>query len=187
MNTLFALVYPSKAEAEAGLVRVRDLEKGQVITVLDAVIASRSDDGGVQLEQNLNTVAWGAAAGAFWGALIGTIFLAPLAGLAAGAAAGALGGYATDYGIDDDFVRGLSQRLRPGDSALFVLAAEMTEERVAAALGPQAGEIFYTSMSPDVEARFRTSFEHQHAPPSDAHAAPVDPDAPPHAAVPLDH
>jgi uncharacterized membrane protein len=175
MNTLFAIVYPSKVEAEAGLVRVRDLEKGEVISVLDAVIASRSDDGGVRLEQNLNTVAWGAAAGAFWGALIGTIVMAPLAGLAAGAAAGALGGYATDYGIDDDFVRGLSQRLRPGDSALFVLAAEMTEERVAAALGPQAGEIFYTSMSPDVEARFRTIFERRHAPPPDADAPPVDP------------
>jgi uncharacterized membrane protein len=187
MNTLFAIVYPSKVEAEAGLVCVRDLEKGQVITVLDAVIVSRSEDGGVQLEQNLNTVAWGAAAGAFWGALIGTIFLAPLAGLAAGAAAGALGGYATDYGIDDDFVRGLSQRLRLGDSALFVMAAEMAEERVAAALGPQAGAIFYTSMSPDLEARFRTSFERQHAPPLDAHAPPVDPHASRDAAAPLDH
>jgi uncharacterized membrane protein len=162
MNTLFAIVYPSKASAEAGLVRVRDLEKGQVIAMLDAVVASRSTDGGVHLEQNLNTVAWGAAAGAFSGALIGTLFLAPLAGLAAGATAGALGGYATDYGIDDDFVRQLSERLRPGDAALFIMASDMSEERVAAALGAQAGEIFYTSMSPDVEARFRDSFERQH-------------------------
>jgi uncharacterized membrane protein len=70
MKTLFAVTYPSAADARAAMAKLADLQKGQTITVMDAVIVSRSSDGAVKLEQSLNTTAMGAVSGALWGSLI---------------------------------------------------------------------------------------------------------------------
>ena len=53
----------------------------------------------------MNTTAAGAASGAFWGTLVGFLFLMPLVGTAIGAASGALGGKLTDVGINDQFMK----------------------------------------------------------------------------------
>ncbi len=46
-------------------------------------------------------VASGAVSGAFWGMLIGWLFMMPVASAALGAAGGALGGSLADVGIND--------------------------------------------------------------------------------------
>ena len=46
----------------------------------DAVVAVKDAQGHIKLNQLLNTTAVGAVSGAFWGSLIGLIFLMPLAG-----------------------------------------------------------------------------------------------------------
>ncbi|MBP0650772.1 DUF1269 domain-containing protein, partial [Mycobacterium tuberculosis] len=84
---------------------MRDLARGQTLTLRDMVIVTRNTAGEVELDQSVNLIASGALGGAFWGSLVGLIFLAPLAGAVGGAAAGALGGWLTDYGIDDDLMR----------------------------------------------------------------------------------
>ncbi len=76
-----------------------------------------------------------------------------------GAAAGGLGGYFSDYGVDDGFARDMGGRLPPGRSALFVLAANVTPEKVADALEGRGGELFYSSFSPEVEQRFRSELK----------------------------
>ncbi len=48
--------------------------------------------------------------------------LRPLLGLAVGAAAGALGGSLAIIGMDKDFIERVREEIRPGRSALFVLA-----------------------------------------------------------------
>ena len=69
----------------------------------------------MKLNQLINTTATGAVSGAFWGTLIGLIFLNPLIGTAVGAASGALGGKLTkDVGINDDFMRDTASALQPG-------------------------------------------------------------------------
>lgn len=158
MKTLFAIVYDSQDSAERGQKTLFDLQKGATISLVDSVIVTRSPDGGIKLHQLVNTTAAGALSGAFWGSLVGLIFLAPALGALVGAATGALGGYATDYGIDDGFIRETSEKLAPGKSALFVLAADMTTEKVGEALGKAGGEILYSSMPEDVEQRFKAQF-----------------------------
>jgi uncharacterized membrane protein len=68
-----------------------------------------------------------------WGTLVGLLFLNPLAGLVTGAAvgagAGALSGALSDYGIDDDFIRSLGERIEPGACALFVLVRSVTTSK----------------------------------------------------------
>jgi uncharacterized membrane protein len=83
----------------------------------------------------INTTAAGAVAGTFWGALIGLIFLMPLAGAALGAASGTLGGYLTDVGIDDKWMKETAAAIQPGTAALFVLVRKVTADKVLE--GPQ--------------------------------------------------
>ena len=67
------------------------MQKEYLIELGDAVIAVKDAQGRIKLNQLLNTTAVGAVSGAFWGSLIGLIFLMPLAGAALGAASGTLG------------------------------------------------------------------------------------------------
>lgn len=163
MNSLFALVFDDRAAADAALVDLSRLQKGQVLTMHDAVFVSRTQDGGVKLDQSVNIAAAGALSGAFWGSLIGLIFLAPLLGAAVGAAAGGVSGYLTDYGVNDDFAKQMGERLEPGRVALFVLASNVTPEKIAEQLKARGGELFYSSFSPDIEQRFRDNIRGQAA------------------------
>ena len=92
MSDLVVIVYPNEEKAEEVRKRLFELQSEYLIKIGDAVIATRDDKGRVKLNQVMNMTAAGAAAGSFWGLLIGVLFLNPLVGVAAGAGAGALGG-----------------------------------------------------------------------------------------------
>jgi uncharacterized membrane protein len=158
MKTLFAITYPAVADAQAALEKLRAEQKAETIAMIDAVIVTRGEDGSVKLGQMINTTALGAASGALWGSLIGLIFLAPVVGAAFGATAGAVSGYFTDYGISDSFMKDLGAKTSGAGATLFVLAAQMTSDRIADALGSPTANVLYTSMPDDIEARFKSHF-----------------------------
>ena len=57
------------------------------------------------------------------------IFFVPLFGMAMGAAAGAAGGAMADYGIDNDFMKELGDKLPEGGAAVFVLGSRRPPTR----------------------------------------------------------
>ena len=152
MSQLVAVVYDTPEAARAAADRLRIESRGQTIGLRDLVIAERTADDGVRLDQSVNLVAGGALGGAFWGSLVGMLFLNPLVGTAAGAAAGALGGWLSDYGIDDDFMREIATRLEPGKAALFVLADHVTIDKIAPVLARDPGSLLYSSLSGEADA-----------------------------------
>ena len=98
MADLIAVVFPTEAKAEEVRQKILGMQKDYLIDIGDAVIATKTDDGKVKLNQLMNTTAAGAAGGSFWGLLVGVLFLNPLLGVAAGAASGAVAGALTDVG-----------------------------------------------------------------------------------------
>ena len=81
MSDLIAIVYPSEAKAEEVRQRLFKLQKEYLIKLGDAVIAVKSEDGHIKLNQLVNTTAVGAASGSFWGLLVGGLFMNPLIGV----------------------------------------------------------------------------------------------------------
>jgi uncharacterized membrane protein len=158
MRTLFAITYSNTEIAKAAMDKLPELQKGSALSLVDAVLVTRNADGAIKLNQLVNTTAVGAASGALWGSLLGLVFLSPLLGAAVGATAGAIGGYATDYGISDEFMREMAQDRPEKSATLFVLAANMTADKVAQMLKPNGGEVIYTSMPDDIEERFKSRF-----------------------------
>ena len=160
MKTLIALTFPSKTGAAEALEKLHSLEKEYLIDLEDAVIATRREDGKVKLKQSVNLVSAGAWEGAFWGSIIGLMFTGPLGWLIVGglgAGFGALGGSVSDYGVDDNFVKEISENMKPCCSGLFVLIRSMTEDKVLQELHGVGGKIIKTSLTHDAEERLRAA------------------------------
>ena len=103
MSDLVFIAFPNEQKAEEVREKLLALQKEYLIELGDAVIAVKDDKGRVKLNQMMNLTAAGALSGAFWGMLIGVIFLMPLD------AAGAL---------------------TPGGAGLFLLIRKMTTDKV---------------------------------------------------------
>jgi uncharacterized membrane protein len=145
MNKLYAVVYPSRAEAGVALNALRGRAGDTSLALLDAIVANRSDDGAVSVDMAGETGS-NAAAASFWGGLVGTLFLAP--------AATQEPTYPAEFGLDPDFIEGLRARVAPGASAVLLIAAASAGERVAASLGCPPQEVVAASLGREVDARF---------------------------------
>jgi len=165
MSNLVVFDFDGIHTADEVLNKLRSLQKEYLIDLEDACVVERDKNGKVHIKQAVNLTALGAAAGmsrgALLGALVGLIFLNPLAGMAlgalGGAGAGALSGSLADYGIRDDFIKKLSQTIPENSSALFVLFRSMTEDKVLPEIEPYKPRVLKTSLSKEAEAKLRTS------------------------------
>jgi uncharacterized membrane protein len=155
MADLVQITFPSEEKAEQVRQKLLDLQKEYLIELSDAVIAVKQPNGHVKLNQLFHPTAAGAVSGTFWGALIGLIFLMPLAGAAIGAASGALGGALADVGINDQFMKDAAENLQAGNAALFLLIRKMTTDKVLAALQGEGGTVSRTSFDESKEAALR--------------------------------
>ncbi len=157
MADLVEITFPSEEKAEEVRQKLLDMQKEYLIELGDAVIAVKQPNGRVKLNQLFNPTASGAISGTFWGALIGMIFLMPLAGAAIGAASGALGGKLADVGINDRFMRDAAESLQSGNAALFLLVRKMTTDKVLAALQGEGGTVIRTSFDESKEEALRAA------------------------------
>jgi len=158
MSDLIVLAF----NTEGGAISMRDnlveLQKQHIISLEDAAVVIRRADGKVKVKQAVSLVGAGALGGAFWGMLIGLIFWMPWLGLAIGAASGALGGKFGDIGIDDDFIKEVGNTIEPGHSALFLLVAAATGDKVLDELEGVKATVLKTSLSNEAEAKLREHF-----------------------------
>ncbi|SCY29578.1 Uncharacterized membrane protein [Nitrosospira sp. Nl5] len=168
MSDLVVIGFEDTHKADEVLVRLRELRREYLIDLEDAVIVVRDEKGEIHLKQSINLTAIGASSGllsgSLWGAVVGLIFLNPIAGFllggVIGAGTGALSGSLSDYGIDDDFIKSLSETIPVNSSALFILARKVQAERVLAELSDVKGKVLRTSLSPDQEKRLQEALTH---------------------------
>ncbi|MGD9545580.1 MAG: DUF1269 domain-containing protein [Methylocystis sp.] len=163
MNDLLVIAFPSEEKAEEVRQKLFTMQKEYLIELGDAVVAVKNPDGAVKLNQLFNTTAIGGVSGAFWGALIGLIFMMPLAGAAIGAGAGAVSGALTDFGIDDKFMKDVAAAVPPGGAALFLLVRKMTTDKVLEGLKGVGGVVLRTSFDKSKEDAIRAALSAQPA------------------------
>jgi len=153
MSNLFVIAYENLKTANQVRDKLFELQKERVIELEDAVVVERKKDGKITLHQS-RRAGGGAAGGALWGGMIGLIFLMPLLGMAIGGAAGAAAG-AADYGVDDNFMRELSEHMPPGTAALFLLVTRSTPDKVIPEVAQYGGRLIRTSLSEEQETHLR--------------------------------
>lgn len=157
MSDLVVIAFPTEAKAEEVRQKLFSMQKEYLIELSDAVVAVKDAQGNIKLNQLVNTTAAGAVSGAFWGSLIGLIFLMPLVGAALGAASGTLGGYLTDIGINDKWMKETATAIQPGTAALFVLVRKVTGDKVLEGLKGEGGTVLKTSLDHTKEAALQAA------------------------------
>jgi uncharacterized membrane protein len=167
MSDLIVIGFDDEHRAEEVRLELLKMQKSYLVDLEDAVVAVKKEDGKIKLHQLHHLTATGAVGGTFWGLLIGLIFMSPLLGAVVGAAAGAVAGSLSDVGIEDDFMKELSEMLQPGHSALFILTRKAPTDKVLDELSRYEGKVIQTSLSKEDEQALRRALEHvQEAAPS---------------------
>jgi len=161
MSTLIAVVFHDESTAFEMRAALARMQKQYLLEMEDAVVVTRDLNGKTKLHQAVSLTSAGAVGGAFWGMLIGLLFLNPLIGAAVGAGAGALSGKLTDMGLNDQMMKDIGKSLTPGSSALFVLLRTITADKVLDGLKQFAGrgQVFQTSLNKDDEKSLREALE----------------------------
>jgi uncharacterized membrane protein len=159
MASLTVWKFETAGGAQEALDKLVSLSKQQVITVQDAAIVSWPEGKKKpKTKQAVNLAGVGALQGAFWGMLFGLIFFIPFFGLAVGAAMGALSGHFADYGIDDDFIEGVREKVTEGTSALFLLTSDAVVDKVQDAFKGTKMELIQSNLSAEQEAQLQEAF-----------------------------
>ncbi|MFV0294096.1 MAG: DUF1269 domain-containing protein [Paracoccus sp. (in: a-proteobacteria)] len=157
MSDLLVIAFNDETSAFDLRTELMKMQGEYLIKLEDAVVVTRPEADDIQLHQAMNLTAAGALGGTFWGTFVGLLFMNPLVGAAVGAGSGALAGYLTDYGINDDFMREIGQKVVPGGSALFLLVHEMTRDKVLDRIADshKNGRVIQSSLSKADEERLR--------------------------------
>ncbi len=161
MANLTVWKFPSAQGAETALTKLAQLQKQHLIEIEDAAIVFWPEGKNKpKTRQATNLTGTAALDGAFWGMLFGFIFFMPILGMAMGAAMGAITGSFADYGINDDFIKDLRDKVTEGTSALFLLTGEVTLDKVEAAFEGESIELIQSNLSSEQETTLREHFSH---------------------------
>lgn len=159
MSDLVVIAYPEENRAAEVMSAIHRMSSEHLIDLEDAAYVTKSPEGKVRIHQSRSLTAAGAVSGGFWGTLIGLIFLAPVFGAAIGAATGALAGKASDYGIEDDFMKRLAEQMKPGSSAIFTLTRKVTADKVVPELAKYGGNVLRTSLAKGAEEKLEAALQ----------------------------
>lgn len=154
MNQLIVIAFDHFDDARSALKSLRALEGEGRVKFEDTALVERDPDGTAHVKNEASgTTEKATVIGAVAGALLSFMF--PVAGIVLGAAAGAAIGAFLDTGVSADFISEVKGTLRPGRSALFLVAKESEADATLAALREFRGEVIQSTLSSEAEDALR--------------------------------
>jgi len=146
---------------------LRARRKATLVALEDACMVERGGDGKLHIKQAVNLTMSGLkTAGtrrAFWGDVVGIVFLSPLAGFVIGAVTdagyGVLARSLANYGIANEFLVGLGEAIPVGSSALCVLLNNGDETELLSDLKKFRPRVLQTSLTEDTKRKLEVAFK----------------------------
>lgn len=151
MAELLVIGYDDQATGTQAYNTVVGLQQDMIVELEGLALVTQDENGKNHVETPAKLVSSGAAFGALWGMLIGLLFFVPFFGLALGGAMGALMGKMGKSGIDDEFRKQVNDMMKPGTSAVVIMASKITEDRFGEAMKPYGGVLLKTSLTTEDE------------------------------------
>jgi uncharacterized membrane protein len=152
-NQMIVLGFEGPDSAAEALNNALLWNERRIVNLEDAVIASRGDDEKVHIHQTKTLTRKLAIAGGGTGFLVGLLLGGPIGGLAIGAVTGAIAGKRKDTGIDDHYIKELSDQLRPNTSLLFLLGKSLDSKRLQSELSELDAVVVTTSLTDQEQER----------------------------------
>lgn len=166
-SNLVVLTFEGQEAAEALYNQIEQMEKDKQLVIEDAVIIERGEpalnapkDDSVRVKQTRGKKGKYAAVGGGIG-LLGAAILGGPIGLAVVATAGlgAVTGALKDFGVKDDVINSIKQRLQPNTSALLLLGRANDRDALLAKLKSFDAKVEMTSLDPEVERELITRLQ----------------------------
>jgi uncharacterized membrane protein len=151
-------------QADAALQALKQAIKRKEISMLNAAILVKTEDGKVSLKEVEDVGSKrGALFGAISGGLIGLLGgpVGAVIGAVAGAASGSVAARWLDMGFPDDYLKKVQASLQPGSSALLVLVEQEQVEKVAQVLAKFEGELLRQGLTDEMVSQFTGQAEAQ--------------------------
>ena len=154
-KSLIVLAFDTEDEATQVHEALVSAKKEGLLQIEDAAVVVKDADGKVHAKNQVSRGTWmSTGVGGALGLLIGSIFF-PIGGLVLGLAGGALVGRMMDLGVDGKFVKEVEEEIKPGTSALFILAGNADPTGVLAVLRQFKGRVIQTNLSSEAEESLR--------------------------------
>jgi uncharacterized membrane protein len=145
MSNLVVLTFNDTEQAGQVFEALKKAQSSGRVKIDDAAVIVKEASGKVEIKNQIDaSVKVGAVGGGLLGLMLASIFF-PLAGLAIGAIGGALVGKSLDKGVDQKFVKDVTETLKPGSSALFVIGSG-DPATVMSILRPFQGTVYQTTL-----------------------------------------
>jgi uncharacterized membrane protein len=159
MANLIVLTFDDTEQAVQAFETLKKVQSGGYLKMNDAAVIVKDETGKVDVKNQVSSgTLGGAIGGGLLGMLIAGIFF-PLAGLAIGAAGGALVAKSMHTGVDQDFVKEVTEGLNPGSSALFLMVKNSDPDIAIAALRPYKGKVYQTTLPSDIEDNLKDALK----------------------------
>lgn len=152
MSELIAFIYENETGAKSLEEKLLEAQSNGDLSVSDAALVVRQDDGRAVLSHAANLVGRGTMGGIFWGFILALVFWTKCWGLSAG---GALG----DLGLADDFVKDVGEGVGKGHSALLALVADGMVDAVLKTAGGSNPKTFSNTFSEEDEQVLQVVFQ----------------------------
>lgn len=153
-SRLVVMTFDNESDASTLLGDLRQVAHVGQLHLTDTAIVRKDLDGKVHVDNEMSTgTEVGAIAGSVFGSLLLLMF--PVAGMVGGAALGGWLGSKIDHGVDGKFVNDVRDSMKPGGSALFLMASSGDPEAVLAVMRRYRGEVYQTTLKPEVEQALR--------------------------------
>ena len=148
---LLAAVYPNEEHAKTTLDMLVAMHKNVTITLIDAAMVTKDDDGKIHVEETAElTTRKGAKRGAIVAGVFGLIFPPSLiASVLVGGGVGALAGKLCDTGINSDQIKDIADKIEPGKAAVIALTEGEFGPQVQMALTGYEGTLLIQAVSED--------------------------------------
>ena len=154
-SNIVVLGFEGESTAEGMLSNIMEMQERGLVTIEDAVVATRGPGTNVEVKQTRSVTGKYAVRGTGAGLLAGLLLGGPIGGLVAGAAIGAITGALKDQGIDDKFINEVSQALRPNSSALFLMGKAEDPDKFYEEMRPFKAIVATTTLSEEKEKRLK--------------------------------
>ena len=167
---LIVAAFNDEKKAGEVLQLLRELEKEQIIFLINAAVMTKDEKGSVSVKETQDI---GGGKGALFGAIAGGVvgLLGGPIGVVIGAAAGAAtGGFAAskiDMGFPDDTLKELQTTLKPNSSAILALIQHEWVDRVVDELEKAGAALFRQAIKDEISAQLADLDTKELEPPPD--------------------
>lgn len=152
-HQMIVLGFEGQGSAGEALSKALEWNDRGIVNLEDAVVAYRGIDDKVHINQTKTLTGKIALAGGGTGLLVGLLMGGPIGGLIIGAVTGAIAGKRKDIGINDHYIKEMSDQMRIDTSLLFLLGKPRDPQRLLQELSDLDAVIVMTSLTDEEQEK----------------------------------